>query len=138
MISRYVDTAVVVVVFKLWVLLAVFLLGRLGRLLAVGNRRSHEIAARHAVLAVVAFVGVVFVVVSETAHMVVVVRGIVNGRGRCRGGASGPLGVVFLTQSRDPTGGPLRRAGMTHCVKRCFTVIAQMFKDVCLPGWTSC
>ena len=69
MASHYVDTAVVVVVFQLWALLALFLLNRLGRLLAVGNQRPHRIAPRHAALAVVAFVGVVFVVLSETAHV---------------------------------------------------------------------
>ena len=69
MATHYVDTATVVVVFQLWALLALFLLNRLGRLLAVGNQRPHQIAPRHAALAVVAFVGVVFVVLSETTHV---------------------------------------------------------------------
>ena len=69
MATHYVDTATVVVVFQLWALLALFLLNRLGRLLAVRNRRPHQIAPNHAVLAGVAFVGVVFVVLSETANV---------------------------------------------------------------------
>ena len=69
MATRYVDTATVAAVFELWVLLSVFLLARLGRLLAVGNQRPHHISPRHTVLASVAFVGVAFVVLSETAQV---------------------------------------------------------------------
>ena len=69
MAVRYVDTAVVVAIFQLWTLLAVLLLGRLGRLLAVGDHRPHRITPRQTLLAGVAFAGAVFVVLSETAHV---------------------------------------------------------------------
>ena len=68
MATHYVDNAVAVVVFQLWVILSVLLLGRLGRLLAVGTQRPHQIAPRQSVLVVVAKPG--FLIVGACAPMV--------------------------------------------------------------------
>ena len=97
MATRYVDAVTVAVIFQLWVLLTVFFLNRLGRLLAVGNQRPHQISPRHVGLALAAFVGVAFVVLSETAQVDVLSQW---------ASAMIGLGLAFLAATSAAIGAP--------------------------------